>query len=44
MTEKICPMNYYCPRGSENPIRCDGRFICAEGSELPSVCEAGTIV
>ncbi len=44
MTEKICPTNSYCPRGSVKPITCDGRLICNEGSELPLICEAGTVV
>ncbi len=40
---KICPVNYYCPPNTTDPIACITGQYCPEGSNYPIVCVSGQI-
>lgn len=43
--KELCPPNFYCPRGSADPIACDSKHTCETlGTEEQKVCGPGNYV
>ena len=54
-TEIVCPLSYYCPQGTQDPIRCPAGHYCEPlnynstseqviiGAIIPTLCPAGTV-
>lgn len=40
-TKTICPLGFYCPMGSHQPIDCEPGHYCQEGSTTNQPCQAG---